>query len=167
MTKIFNLDFDQLVTLLTPGFLRRKQMMAWLGALVKPVTALYNRFMKARIDDVLRESTNSTIPRLEYMLNSIFYKDGLTGDYDNRIRISNQGDIHPEYIYLGGVTQPIDENKPVFLDTLHIYTGAETGAYSVDFIVTVPAGITFDEVYMRSLVRSYALPDKTFIIQQL
>jgi hypothetical protein len=162
---MFNVDFHVLAGLLTPSFLRKPKMLAWLSALFAPIITLHRRFTSARNDDLFRISIDSTVPRLEYLLNHTFYPAGLDTDYEHRIRIRTGKDINPKPLYLGGITQPINESKPQYLGTLYIHTHAETGVLNVDFNITVPASAQpYDRARMESLVRSYCLPDKTFSI---
>ena len=163
---MYKINYHTLIWLLTPYRLRRPVMFNWLACLLGPVIWIYNNFTAARELDLFRESIDSTVPRLEYMLNYIFYKPGLNEAYGYRIVVDKfpaRGALH---IYLGGVMQPENEGRPVYLpnNNPYLYTGGETAEVGVDFIVKVPAAVTFDKVYMRSLVGSYALPDKTFDI---
>ncbi len=164
---MFNVSFTILARLLLPvNFRSKSALVAWLYAAVAPIVSLYERFMLTRASDLLRESINSTIPRLEYLLNYTFYSDGLTTEYDNRIRIVLEKNVEVVKVYLGGVMQVANEEKPLYLNKpQYIYTYAEAGVAGVDFSVIVPkAAQPYDVARMTSLLRTYALPDKTFTI---
>jgi len=119
--------------------------------------------MLAREYDLLLESTNSTIPRLEYLLNYMFYRAGLYAQYANRIRIILEKSIEQVALYLVVEAQPLYLNEPQYL-----YTEGEIGAVGVDFAVVVPtAAQPCDTERMTSTLRTYVLPDKNFkIIKQ-
>ena len=161
---MYNIDYNILIRSLLPTFLRQPIIIAFLRCLISPIIWLYNAFLRARENDLFRESIDSTIPRLEFMLNTIFYPAGLDSEYNYRIKISLLGAKTSIYIFL------LPEGKPQYIFTAaenrpkYIYTPAEAGQVEIDFIVNVPIGIEYDEVRMRSLVRSYCLPDKSFEI---
>ncbi|MCC8146459.1 MAG: hypothetical protein LIO93_08500 [Bacteroidales bacterium] len=168
----FDIKYDALVYMLTPYWLRRPLMTAWLNWLCKPITQLHRTFQKRRENDLFRESIDSTVPRLEYMLNSIFYPEGTdtteNGSYGYRIRIDKVDKQDTGHIYLGGIMQDLDEGIRIYLQDeeqpVYIHTEGETLVAGNDFVVKVPAAVDFDEARMRMAIQNYALPDKTFEI---
>lgn len=157
---MFNVNFRILAQLITPTFLRKPVVLAWLYAMLAPVVALYGRFMLAREHDLLRESVNSTVPRLEYLLNYVFFPAGLAAQYADRIMIVLEKSVGFVAVFLDG------EDMPLYLyEPLYLHTHAEAGVSGFDFSVIVPAAAQPCDVQrMTSLLRTYALPDKTFII---
>lgn len=175
--EVYTLDLARLVRWLTPTFLRKARLLALLYSQATPLLYLYDAFVKGRANDLFRLGISSSVGRLEYMLNTVFYPPGLNTAYPRRIVIAAARRVDPHYLYLGGLGQPVNENKPLYTPTaaefdalppdnrLYLYRGNETTAYAPDFTVQVPteAG-EVNRAYMHSLLRSYALPDKTFLI---
>ena len=169
---MFKIDFKLLVRMLTPTVLRQPYLLAWQTALVTPVENLYERFKERREQDLFRESIDPTVPRLEFMLNTIFYPPGLEEEYENRIRIQTQHSKIPLGIYLGGITQPKNEHRPVYLvkgeEPVYLYTKAETLPLQEDFQIIIPMEAQpYDLERLRSLIRAFALPDKQYVIINL
>ena len=158
--------------MLTPTILRGSIMLAWLRVLVVPVRDLYGRFLDRRDFDYFRESIDCTIPRLEYLLNTIFYPPGLAEDYDGRIIIKTLHSMIPVGIYLGGITQPENENRPVYLidgeEPIYLFTMEEILSVDADFQIIIPrAAQPYDLAQLRSWIRSFALPDKRYVVINL
>lgn len=169
---MFKVDFNRLVSMLTPTILRRPVMMAWQKSLLASVRNLYGRFLERRNFDYFRESIDCTIPRLEFLLNTIFYPPGLSEDYKDRIIIKTLHSMIPVGIYLGGITQPEDENRPVYLidgdNPVYLFTMEEILSMDVDFQIIIPKEAQpYDMARLRSLVRAFALPDKRYVIINL
>ena len=169
---MFNVDFNRLVSMLTPTILRQPKMLAWIRSLVVPVVDLHERFRERRDFDLFRESIDSTIPRLEYMLNTFFYPPGLDEDYEGRIIIRTLHSKIPVGLYLGGITQPEDERRPVYLisgdDPVYLFTMEEILSVDADFQVIIPAAAQpYDMARLRSWIRAFALPDKRYVVINL
>jgi hypothetical protein len=163
--KIFYLDYSKLTALLLPTFLRNSRIIALLKSATLMVSNLHSFFCLGRADDLFRESIDSTIPRLEFLLNTRFYPEGLTVAYSYRIIIGNLKKTTATNIFLGDVADAAaDEGRPQWLGEQWIYTGAEAGEINSDFVIKVPTAVVFDEARMRALVRCYALPGKEFEI---
>ncbi|MDR0559121.1 MAG: hypothetical protein LBG92_03060 [Prevotellaceae bacterium] len=172
---IYGVDFKKLTVLLLPTFLRQPVMRTFLKVFSTPLQWLKTMFDAGRATDLFREGIDSTVPRLEYLLNSRFYPDGLTTAYSYRIVIGKTIRISALNIYLGGIMQPEDEGLPCVIwktgeaatpsfPQQFIYTNNEAGEICPDFVVKVPVSIQFDERQMRSLVQAYALPGKEFTV---
>lgn len=173
---MFKIDVDKLVELLTPRFLRGQVMLAWLRSLAAPLKTIYDNFCKLRESDLLRDSTDSTVPRLEYLLNKEFYPDALNIRYYDRIRVLTVREAKVPVAYGYGLIYPlhdemVDANRE---GDIFLQTREETLNLRRDFVVYVPEekiktnGTTetfnIDETRMRSMVTSFALPDKRFDI---
>lgn len=165
---MYNIDLNRLIKLLLPVRLRKMTQIAWLSALISPVSRLYNTFIIARQNDLFRHSIDSTVPRLEYMLNTLFYAQGLTDNY--RIIIGPVEVRRPTHIYLQGIVSVLDEAQPVFIyqqieaQPVYLFTANELGTGTTDFWVKVPHGVEYDTAAMTSWVREFCLPDKNFQI---
>lgn len=165
MKKIFDILYRRLIILLLPTFLRTKAIISFLHAFVAPLERTHDLFMTSARYDRFRENIDSSIPRLEYLLNSVFYPDGLNVAYNRRIVIGDLESIQPARIFLAGIMQEIDEGRPQFLNPeKYIYRISETTAVVSDFVIKVPSEVQFDHDYMKTIVSAYALPGKNFEI---
>lgn len=163
---IYIIQWRQLVTELLPLCLRRERMIAWLYALINPLIIYYNTFLRCRNDYIFRASISSSICRLEYMLNYLFYKPGLDRQYHRRIMIETNKSLEGVYLFTTGLNSPVDENKTHF-GTLYLKTGQETGSVNVfDFTVKIPqpeiGNYNTDE--FNAWLTNNALPDKSYNI---
>lgn len=150
---LFDVDYNALVKLLIPKQLRNAKMVSWLTALINPVQYIYNAFMTQRYDNLYILNHSSQVVYMQAVLNDMF--DSTL----RRIVVKDPTYKDPMYLYLDS------ENKPVYLYTdaesqpQYLYTDAETVA-GYDFIVQVPAVVTYDPVYMRALIERFRLPSK-------
>jgi len=150
---LFDVDYNALVKLLIPTQLRNAKMVSWLTVLINPVQYVYNAFMEQRYDNLYILNHSSQVVYLQAVLNDMF---------DNtlkRIRVTDPVYKDPLYIYREAGGKPVyiyrnSENLPQYL-----YTDAETVA-GYDFIVQVPAIVTYDPVYMKALIDRFRLPSK-------
>lgn len=173
---IYKIDYDKLVRWLTPLTLRFTEMRLWIEALVHEVKVNYYSFIAYRDNVRLRLSITSSRCRLEYMLNYLFYKDGLTTAYNYRIILDEGGRERGEHLFLGdggadptgGVEQPVEEGKAIYLTDEHwLYTGTEAGELNkTDYMVQIPRAI-YDSISLNALkswLKQYQLAGKKFII---
>jgi len=128
-------------------------MLAWMDALIAPIVWLHTQFMTFR---------NNTLYYLNHSSQVVYLEAVLNDRWDvalRRIRVVDGPDIDPLYLYTRL------ENKPNYIyariETIprYIYTGAET-INGPDFLVEVPAIITFDLNEMKALINKYRLPSK-------
>jgi hypothetical protein len=163
--KIYEINYKRLATLLLPTFLRQPRVLSFLRAFGLATEVAYNRFMVGRRLDLFREGIDCSIPRLEYMLNSVFYPDGLDVAYNHRIIIEGIKGKHVLRIFLGGIVGEVDEGRPCYLNpTQYLYVNSEAGEIFADFVVKVPSAVAFDEIRMKTMIGSYALPGMYFEI---
>ncbi|MXV37666.1 hypothetical protein GO491_03075 [Flavobacteriaceae bacterium Ap0902] len=155
-----HIDYKKLAILLTPTFLRKSRMLAWLGLLVYPIGKLYDEWYGNRARNLYILNHNSQVCYLRKVLND---------EFDNefrRIKIDDGLGYSAFYIYTEGENKPKwlyteNENKPIYLNNQSSLAG--TG---VDFYVIVPAGLQFNEIKMRALVDFYRLASKRYEIIQ-
>ncbi|MCW3467647.1 hypothetical protein [Chitinophaga nivalis] len=159
MSKIFEINYPKLVRLLLPPRLRQPRQVAWLQALTTPVSYLFQQFRRNRNANIYRLKITPQVVYLEKLLNERY-------DISNRrIRITDAFSYEPWYIY------QIAEDKPQFLyqpgehKPVHLFTKDEIGQQTVDFYVTVPQHLEFNENEMRALLDNYKLAGKTYKIQ--
>jgi len=151
---LFDLNLQKLINYTLPVRLRSTNMQAWLGALVSPVTWLYNLFSTNRQTNLYLLAHNGQVCYLQAALNDAF---------DNtlrRITITDTPGADAVYIYIVPELKPV----PLYLVSEHqpiaLYTLAETLASHDGFVVNVPAAVTFDASYMRALIDKYRLVSK-------
>ena len=140
----FNLDIPKLTSLLTPTFLRREKLSAWLRALHYPLIKVADDFNVNRNANLYNLAHNGQVCYLRAALNDKF-------DISlRRIKIAEGNRYKREYIYTDG------EKKPKYLGVM--YTG-------VDFIVLVPAELQYNDYEMRYIIDFYKLASKRYKIE--
>lgn len=153
---IYNINYGRLVVWLLPNALRKTRLIAYIEALIKPVTSAYLAFRHYRNARLYELAITPQVCYLEKMLNDRY--DPL----QRRICIVDSVDQDPQHIYLAA------ENKPVYLGVKTIYTMGETSIlYPFDFFVQVPVVLqgTFQVPEMLQLVNTYKLAGMRPVIQ--
>lgn len=159
---MFNIDFSKLVSDLLPWFHRKPVMVAWLKALISPLTSLYTSFLQERTRRLYEASYNGQIAELEYVLNDYYYNSPTTRD----IYIEDYVGYEDTFIY--NVSESLEEtviyNTAENTEPNTIIFNAEEGSGGPDFIVWVPDTLIFDQNYMVSLVTKYKVAGPSFVI---
>lgn len=158
-SNIYNIEWKKLATWLLPVNLRRKKLQAFVYALLAPVNDLHTRFLSYVKNVDYRLKINYQVCYLEAALNDRF-------DYvDRRIQIVRARQYDPFPIYL----KP--ENKPVVLSKKGegsgtiLYSKQQTGQFTVDFIIKVPASVAFDLNELTAFVSFHIVQSRTFQVQ--
>jgi hypothetical protein len=125
----YKVDFDKLILLLLPTFLRKPIIFGYLKALVSPIASLHYRWSRMREENLKKLSYNSQRCYLRGVLNDRYDPD------ERRITISNTGNKTQDYIY----TQA--ENLPVYLGVMWLEPEFNYAGSTVDFLVNVPQEI--------------------------
>ena len=149
---MYNLKIDKLLVLLTPTFLRKPKLIAWLRMLATPLHNVRYDFQRARQADLYTLAHNSQVCYLRKALNDEF------DDEQRRIRIEDGRQKQRLYIY------PRSANKPLYLGKVFLY---QRGSYidgGVDFIVVLPKDLTYDKYKLEALVNFYKLAGKRWEI---
>lgn len=167
-SNIYNIDFAKLANLLTPPFLRKRKLIDWLIALLKPLEEVNLSFKKFREDSIYKVTHNGQVYSLQAVLNDA---------YDNdlrRIRIKDSLFIDPLYIY------PEDDERPVYIypegqdpDQVYVYDDSVFDDIDVDFIVCIPVEYRPADpqelnvllIQIKSLINYYKIASKTYIIK--
>ncbi len=155
--KYYQINFDKLVLLLLPTFLRKSKLVAFATVLVAPVKEMYQEFREQQKKDWYRLNHNGQVFSLRKVLNDHF---------DNELRRIDIIDFETyqrTYIYT-----PV-EDKPLYLngegeDAKYIYTSAEY-ANQFDFVVVVPLNLGYNKYKMRALIDEYKLITKKYTIK--
>jgi len=153
----YSVDFEKLVILLTPTFLRKKVLIAYLKELVAPIRKLHYKWGLKRIDeDWYKLNHNGQVCKLRKVLN-----DKLDPS-ERRIYIGEGNSFPRKYIYTRA------ENKPVFLGTMFIYQHSEYLTTGVDFIVYAPNNIVNERIHeLKALLEFYKLASKRYQIRPI
>ena len=150
---MYNLNIDKLLVLLTPTFLRKPKLVAWLRALAIPLNKLLYQFQQARESDLYNLAHNSQVCYLRKALNDEFDKvqRGISiEDGKQNVRI---------YIY------PRSANRPLYLGKVYLY---QRGSYidgGVYFVVVLPRDLEYDKYKLEALVNFYKLAGKRWTIR--
>lgn len=145
--------------MLLPDFLRKENMQAWIDIIASPVVFLYQDLLRFRSQKLYELGITPQVVHLERMLNDRY-------DFaDRRITIVDGVEYDPIYLFGREEVKPVyfyarSEDAPVT-----VYTRGESGDLTNDFVVLVPAAVTFDINEMTSLVKSNKLPSMRFKIQ--
>lgn len=149
----FNVDFEKLVLLLTPTFLRKRIFVAYMNALVLPVSKLHYRWKVKRLNDWYQLNHTGQVCYLRKVLN-----DNLDPSL-RRIYIDEGNAFRRKYIYTRG------EKKPVFLGKMFIYQNAEYLSTGADFNVFAPREIIESSKHqLDALIVFYKLASKRYKI---
>lgn len=163
----FSIDYNRLVALLLPTFLRRPVLFGLLRAAVNPLNDLYGRFCTAREEHNYRLSHNGQVCYLRACLNDHFKSRMGTFDIITVERVgewlfavTENGEKIP--VIIGEDNTDEDENVPI------VYNEALLNSEQNEFIVSVPADIyesSLEEV--KALVNKYKLITKraTYVAQ--
>ncbi|MFL5747210.1 MAG: hypothetical protein ACJ751_21225 [Niastella sp.] len=158
--RIFDINYKKLTTWLTPAILRKSKTMALLNALVSPVVYIYNLFLINRRSNLYKLMITPQVCYVEMALNDKY-------DSSNRkIKIVQPKRKDPLFLYKKL------ESKPVHLFTkgeatkpkTWLYQKGEASAFQYDFIVQVPATVSFNMNEMSAVIDNYILPDKVYKI---
>ena len=150
---MYNLNIDKLLVLLTPTFLRKPKMVAWLRALAIPLNKLLYQFQQARESDLYNLAHNSQVCYLRKSLNDEFDK------VKREINIEDGKQNARLYTY------PRSANKPLYLGKVYLY---QRGSYidgGVDFVVVLQRDLEYDFYKLEALVNFYKLAGKRWTIE--
>ena len=150
---MYNLNIDKLLILLTPTFLRKPKLVAWLRMLATPFHKLLYDFQRASQDNLYNLAHNSQVCYLRKALNDEF------DDEQRRIRIEDGKQKQRLYIY------PRSANKPLYLGKNFLYQRGDYIDGGVDFIVVLPKDLTYDKYKLEALVNFYKLAGKRWTIE--
>jgi hypothetical protein len=125
----YKIDFDRLVLLLLPSFLRKPGLFGYIKALVSPVASLHYKWEQMRTANLLTLSYNGQRCYLRRVLNDRYDPDL------RRIYIDEVPELSGNYIYTPA------ENLDYYLDTMWLDLDYTEAGELVDFVVYVPNDI--------------------------
>lgn len=130
----YKVNYDKLVLLLLPTFLRKPKLFGYLKALISPIKSLHYRWSRIRIDNLKTLSYNSQKCYMRGVLNDRYDPDL------RQITITSTGNKPQDYIYTEA------ENLPVYLGTMWIEPEFNYEGTTVDFLVNVPQDIMNEKI---------------------
>lgn len=169
---VFEIDYDDLVVELLPTRLRKPKHIFWLRLLITPYKKMLNELRVFRQQSLYKITHDSRSGSIENVVNDAFDID------ERRIRIRRPQKGVPTYLtqftpfYLSTGEQQAEESNPLItylpqFTPFYIYNEGEAAEVFVDFEVVLPKDLNLqasDEIRLKSLVKYYALKDKTFKI---
>lgn len=147
-------DFNILVEMLLPTFLRKNKMLALLRAFVKPLDNIYK-------DTLYKMQHTCQVIYLEKVLNEWFNVpnySALNHENSKKIYIEDAPKPPTKYIYL---QQELPPNNYLYLGTQYL-TGETIWN---DFIIFIPSSYTIDMPKLTALVNYYKLAGKKYTIE--
>jgi hypothetical protein len=149
----YKVDWDRLVLLLLPTFLRKPNLFGYIKALLSPVDSLHYNWKLMREANLNKLSYNGQKCYLRKALNDI-------ADFElRRIYINEVPVLDPNYLY-----QP-EENLDFYLDTMFLDLDYSEQGETVDFVVYVPTDVLeLKENEIIATLEFYTLAGKTYKI---
>jgi hypothetical protein len=154
------INFNVLIQLLLPTFLRKNRMIAFLTANIKPLDSLYK-------NTLYKMQHTCQVISLEKMLNEHFAVANYNPNNHQNTKVITITDEYfpPEnYIYMQAENPPsVDyDNQDLWIDVDNIFL--EDDLPHFDFVVNIPASITFIEAQLRAIIDYYKLAGKKYRI---
>ena len=146
-------NFKQQFLDLSPTFFRGERFEAFLGTFAKPLQTLADTTLYQMQHD-------STVIYLEKVLNEylqIATYNASSHIATRQVYIEDAPQAPKNYIY-----QP-EESNPVYLG--NVYLDREVAQDQYQFIIKIPASISFNEARLRALVDFYKLSGKRYLIE--
>jgi hypothetical protein len=147
----YKIDFDRLVLLLLPTFLRKPVLFGYIRALIAPIASLHYKWSRMREENLTKLSYNSQRCYLRGALNDKYDPDL------RRITIDETLDIGQDYIYTPA------ENLDVYLGVMYLEQDFNYSNTIVDFLVNVPGQILDDKTNeITATLNFYKLAGKSY-----
>lgn len=139
----YKIDWDRLILLLLPTFLRKAVLFGYLRALIAPIASLHYRWLKMRTDNIRKLSYNSQKCYLRKALN-----DSCDPEL-RRIYLDKVPQTENVYIYTP------EENLDLFLDTVFLDLDYTENGENVQGVVYVPFSILNTKIYEITAVLEF------------
>lgn len=156
----FNINFGKLAVDWLPTNMRNSFWIAFVMVMVTPVEFMYNEFLKARKQNLIRMKITCQKFSMQKRLNDVF------DPIERRIRIVKAVLFDATYLY----TEAEDDQwrtktKWLFGDENPIYIYTEAELYSeFDFIVKIPDS-DINQIQLRAEIEYYMLQSKNYKIE--
>lgn len=148
----YKVDFDKLILLLLPTFLRKPILFSYIKALVSPIASLHYSWLQMRDANLKKLSYNGQRCYLRGVLNDQFDSDL------RRIYIQDVPELSSNYIYTP------EENLDYYLDTMFIDLDFTEAGETVDFVVYVPNELMNKINEITAILEFYTLAGKQYKI---
>lgn len=149
----YKIDFDKLVLLLLPTFLRKPVLFGYLKALISPIASLHYRWSKMR---------DENLKKLSYNCQRCYFRGALNDKFDpvlRRITFDDTLSLQQDYIYTPA------ENLDVYLGTMWLEQDFNYAGSTVDYLVLVPRDIMNAKLNeIVALIEFYNLAGKQYQI---
>lgn len=146
-------DFKQQFLDLSPTFFRGARFEAFLGAFAKPLQTL----------------ADTTLYQMQHD-SRVIYLEKLLNEYLQVSTYNPNSHIATRQVYIVDAPQATknyiyqtEENSPAYLGT--VYLDREVAQDQYQFIIKIPASISFNEARLRALVDFYKLSGKRYLIE--
>ncbi len=140
----YKVNYNKLLVLLTPTFLRKDVFIQFVQKVVSPITSIYDDWFRMRNENLYKLAHNGQVCYLRKALNDKF--DPVL----RRIQIGNGNKFKRQYIYTRA------EQKPKFLGTMYLYSRTDYADTGVDFIIYVPTELVNVQFYeIDALIQFY------------
>ena len=147
----YRVDFDKLILLLLPTFLRKPVLFGYLRALVAPIASLHYKWSRMRDENLIKLSYNSQ---------RCYLRKALNDKYDpelRRITIDGTLETTQDYIYTAA------ENLDVYLGVMYLEQDFNYSNSTVDFLVNVPGQLLNDKINeITATINFYKLAGKSY-----
>lgn len=150
----YKVDYNKLVILLLPTFLRKSKIINFLQCLVFPIGQLYYTWTQLRNDNLYKVEHNAQVCKFRKALNDRFDQT------QRRIYITDGNKYEREYLYTTA------ENRPRYLGVMYLHQTQDYADTGVDFIVWTPKEIITTQYYeLVALIEFYKLGGKRYKIE--
>lgn len=147
----YKVDFDRLVLLLLPTFLRKPVLFGYVRALITPIASLHYKWSRMRDENLTKLSYNSQ---------RCYLRKALNDKYDpelRRITIDGTLGTAQDYIYTPA------ENLDVYLGIMYLEEDFNYSNSTVDFLVNVPEQLLNDKINeITATINFYKLAGKSY-----
>lgn len=165
--KYYHIDFDRLVEMLLPGFLRKPRMTAFMQACVTPAKNLYERFQAFSQLQEYEAGITAQAGLIEKALNDAF--DPVARRFEIVHELLNDGPV----IFLESDNQA-SQNPVLYLEAdaqsnagmvMHLDSESSELPTGIDFRVKAPLDTQSNQEAIKSMVLKYKLASKTFDVE--
>lgn len=158
--KLYYVNWNRLATWQIPHWLRKQNTMLLVYVFIKPINRLHNTFLNYKTSVNYRLLITPQVCHLERALNDRY-------DFAlRRIRIEDGVEFNAFPVSLRAEAKPVKlfwraEAKPAPV----LYLKTETGNFTADFIIKIPADVAFDINELRAFTDTYKLLSKKYNVQ--
>ena len=152
----YKIDFDKLILLLLPTFLRKPVLFGYIKALISPLVNLYDSWSLNR---------NKNLKKLQYNSQRCYLRGALNDNFDRdlrRITISATLNLNEDYIYTPS------ENLEVYLGKMWLEQDFNYASTTVDYLINVPREIMNAKLNeIVAIIEFYNLAGKSYRIVEI